>query len=58
MKTTDYLTIAETAEILHVSKQKVYAIVKTGELKVIKLGPRSNRIAKSSLEEYIKNKTT
>ena len=29
MKTTDYLTIAETAEILHVSKQKVYAIVRS-----------------------------
>lgn len=58
MKTTDYMTIAEAAEILHVSKQKVASIIKSGELKVIELGPRSRRIPKASFEEYIKNKTT
>ena len=56
MKTTEYMTIAEAAELLHVSKQKVASIIKSGELKVIELGPRSRRIPKSSFEEYIKNK--
>jgi len=51
------MTIAEAAELLHVSKQKVASIIKSGELKVIELGPRSRRIPKSSFEEYIKNKT-
>ena len=58
MKTLEYLTIAEVAEILHISKQKVSLIIKSGELKAIKLGPRSRRIAKASLEEYINNKST
>lgn len=57
MKTSEYLTIAEVAEILHVSKQKVSAIIRSGELKIIKIGPRSRRIAKSSLEEFIKEKS-
>ena len=57
MKTTEYMTIAEAAELLHVSKQKLASIIKSGELKVIELGPRSRRIPKSSFEEYIKNKT-
>ncbi|MCC3351622.1 helix-turn-helix domain-containing protein [Ruminococcus albus] len=58
MKTTEYMTIAEAAELLHVSKQKVASIIKSGELKVIELGPRSRRIPKAGFEEYIKNKTT
>ena len=57
MKTSEYLTIAEVAEILHVSKQKVSAIIRSGELKIIKIGPRSRRIAKASLEEFIKEKS-
>ncbi|WP_207640581.1 helix-turn-helix domain-containing protein [Ruminococcus albus] len=50
--------ICSIAALLHVSKQKLASIIKSGELKVIELGPRSRRIPKSSFEEYIKNKTT
>lgn len=56
MKTIDLLTIAEVAEILHVSKQKVSAIIKSGELNVIKLGPRSRRISRTDFEDYLKKK--
>lgn len=57
MKTSEYMTIADVAEILNVSKQKVSAIIKAGELKIIKVGPRSRRIPKASFEEYIKGKS-
>jgi excisionase family DNA binding protein len=56
MKTIDLLTIAEVAEILHVSKQKVSAIIKSGELNVINLGPRSRRISRTDFEDYLKKK--
>lgn len=49
----DFLTIDKVAEILHVSKQKVNALIRSGELKVLLIGPRSRRIAKSELERYI-----
>lgn len=56
MKTIDLLTIAEVAEILHVSKQKVSALIKSGELNVIKLGPRARRIPRTDFEDYLKKK--
>ena len=49
----DFLTIDKVAKILHVSKQKVNALIRSGELKVLLIGPRSRRIAKSELERYI-----
>ena len=56
MKNTDYLTISEIAEILNISKQMVYAIIRSGELTAIKLGPRSVRIARSEFERYLNDK--
>ncbi len=49
----DFLTIDKVAEILHVSKQKVNTLIRSGELKVLLIGPRSRRIAKSELEKFI-----
>ena len=49
----DFLTIDKVAEILHVSKQKVNALIRSGELKVLLIDPRSRRIAKSELERFI-----
>lgn len=57
MKNTDYLTISEIAEILNISKQMVHAIIRSGELTAIKLGPRSVRIARSEFERYLNDKT-
>lgn len=57
MKNTDYLTISEIAEILNISKQMVYAIIRSGELTAIKLGPRSVRVARSEFERYLNDKT-
>lgn len=43
----DFLTIENVAKILHVSKQTVSSLIKSGEIKVIKIEPRSRRIEKS-----------
>ena len=49
----NFLTIEKVAEILDISKQKVNALIKSGELKVLRIGPRSQRINVKDLEEYI-----
>lgn len=45
MNKNDFITLSEVAEILHISKQKINSIVKSGELKVIKIGPKTRRIS-------------
>ena len=51
----DLLTIEKVAEILHISKQKVNTLIKSGNIPVIMIGPRSRRIAVADLEKYIKS---
>ena len=40
---------------LMVSERTVWALVKSGELKAIRIGKRSIRITEEALEEYIRN---
>ena len=53
-KNIELLTIEKVSEILHISKQKVNALIKSGELPVIAIGPRSRRISADDLNEYNK----
>lgn len=49
-----FLLLADVAEILNTSQAQVYALVRRGELKAIKLGGRGQwRVQASDLEEYI-----
>jgi excisionase family DNA binding protein len=49
-----FLTIADTAEILNVSAGQAYALVRSGELRAIKVGASGHwRIERSVLEDYI-----
>ena len=50
----ELLTIEKVSEILHISKQKVNALIKNGELPAIVIGPRSRRILADDLSGYIK----
>ena len=50
----ELLTIEKVSEILHISKQKVNALIKNGELPAIVIGPRSRRIAADDLTGYIR----
>jgi excisionase family DNA binding protein len=49
-----FLTLADTAEILNISASQAYALVRSGELPAIKIGPGGHwRVERSVLESYI-----
>lgn len=49
-----YLTVAEVATIMHVSKMTVYRLVHSGEIEAIRLG-RSFRISEVALNQYLRD---
>jgi excisionase family DNA binding protein len=49
-----FLTLADVADVLNVSAAQAYALVRSGELRAIKVGGRGQwRVAESDFEEYI-----
>ncbi len=49
-----FLTLADVAEVLSVSAAQAYALVRTGDLRAIKVGGRGQwRVEESELEAYI-----
>jgi excisionase family DNA binding protein len=52
--TRRFLTLADVAEMLNVSASQAYALVRSGELRAIKIGGRGQwRIEESELERFI-----
>lgn len=49
-----FLTIAEVASVMRVSKMTVYRLVHNGELPAVRVG-RSFRVKEEDVDEYIKN---
>jgi len=49
-----FLTIAEVASVMRVSKMTVYRLVHNGELPAVRVG-RSFRVSEEDVNEYIKN---
>ena len=47
------LTIAEVSRALHIGRRQTWEIVWRGELPVVRLGPRTIRVARSILEDYV-----
>lgn len=55
--TPRFLTNDDVAEILNISTTQVYALVRRGELRAIKIGQRGQwRVEASALEEFIQNR--
>jgi excisionase family DNA binding protein len=49
-----FLTIADTAEVLNISVSQAYALVRSGELRAIKIGASGHwRVEREVLESYI-----
>lgn len=49
-----FLSLADVAEILNISAAQVYALVRRGDLKAIKIGGRGQwRVEATALEHYI-----
>lgn len=51
----DIMTVPEIMEALHIGKNQVYALLKSGEIKAFRMGLRSWTIPKESVVAYIKN---
>jgi excisionase family DNA binding protein len=52
-----FLTIADTAEVLNISANQAYLLVRRGELAAIKVGASGRwRVERSVLEDYIEAK--
>ena len=52
--TPRFLQLADVAEVLNISGAQVYALVRRGDLKAIKIGGRGQwRVEASELEAYI-----
>lgn len=50
-----FLTLADVAEALNISSAQVYALVRSGDLRAIKIGGRGQwRVETVELEAYIK----
>jgi excisionase family DNA binding protein len=50
-----FLQLAEVAEVLNISAAQVYALVRRGEVKAIKIGGRGQwRVETTELEAYIR----
>jgi excisionase family DNA binding protein len=48
-----FLTVAEVAAVMRVSKMTVYRLVHNGELPAVRVG-RSFRVAEHDVDEYLK----
>ena len=48
-----FLTVAEVAELMRVSKMTVYRLVHSGEMPAVRFG-RSFRVPEAAVEQYVK----
>ncbi|UCV14125.1 helix-turn-helix transcriptional regulator [Quatrionicoccus australiensis] len=48
-------TVRETCEFLKIGRTSFYALVKAGKLETVKLGARSTRVKRESLEKLVAN---
>jgi len=51
-------TIAEAARVLSLGKDKLYELVASGEIPVVRLGERTLRIPKALLEDWVRSRST
>ena len=51
------LTVRETQQYLHISRVKVYELIRTGQLASLKID-KSRRIPASAVERFIAERTT
>lgn len=49
-----FLTVAEVAQLMRVSKMSVYRLIHSGELEAVRVG-RSFRVPERAVDEYLKH---
>lgn len=50
------LFVSTASTRLNCSKQRVYSLIESGELQIIRLGPRGIRVAEDELERFIEKR--
>lgn len=53
---TRFLTVAEVAAVMRVSKMTVYRLVHSGEMPAVRFG-RSYRVPEAAVEEFVRRST-
>ena len=53
-KAGDLMRVPRVAQVLDVTKKRVYKLIRDGRLEVIKIGPRGTRVTRESLDAYIR----
>lgn len=53
---TGMLTVEEAAEVLHISRDKVYFLIRTGQLRSIKIG-KLRRLSPAWIAEFINSRS-
>lgn len=49
-----FLTLADVADVLNISADQAYALVRSGDLRAIKVGGRGQwRVGENDLEDYV-----
>ncbi|HEY8720912.1 helix-turn-helix domain-containing protein [Pengzhenrongella sp.] len=51
---SEFITVAEAAEELHVTERFIRKLIATGDLSAVKVGSRLVRIRRASLEEILR----
>lgn len=55
MASARFLQLSDVSDMLNISASQTYALVRSGELRAIKVGGRGQwRVERSELEDYIK----
>ena len=52
----DIMTIPEVSEALYIGKNRVYELLQSGELKGFRIGQRTWKIPRESVELYVRKK--
>jgi excisionase family DNA binding protein len=47
------LKVGEVAEALRVGRNRVYELIESGDLRAVRLGPRSIRVTREALAEFL-----
>lgn len=51
----ELMTVHRVAKLLDVSKKRVYQLIGAGRIESLKLGPRTTRVTRASVEAYLQN---
>jgi len=51
----ELMTVHRVAKLLDVSKKRIYQLICAGRVESLKLGPRTTRVTRSSVEAYLQS---